>query len=299
MIITDKTIKDIRSKLETRNAILGVIAGKQPGSYEVNDWQDVQRIVRNGIAPKVFAIGEQFIVPYTIGTVTYDCPFDVVHFGEVELEDGTTTHGMFLQQHFATVESIQFDAIEPSNADANIQRYGYNRYSQSAVRQWLNSDADNGGWWTAQSATDMPPSQLNSMSGYLRRLDKDFQSVLGNVRMDIAANTVTDGGAIDTVYDKIFLPSVEQMYGAPELAGQEGQYWEYWKTRTELSAPNNAAIDSRKIFALNAQTSPQSCWLRSAYRGASYSAWHVNTSGQVGSYAAYGSNRCAPACVIC
>lgn len=265
----------------------------------IEHYTDIQKIVQLGFADSFFDIGDQIHVPYTVGATVYDCPFDIVRFGDVELEDGTVKHGMWLQQHFATVESIQFDAAEPNNADANIQKYGYNRYSQSAVRQWLNSDADVGQWWTAQSETDMPPSQLNSVSGYLRRLDKDFQSVLGNVRMNIAANTVNDGGAIDTVYDKIFLPSVEQMYGVPQVAGQEGAYWEYWKNATGYASPNNTAVDGRKIFALNAQTSTQNCWLRSANRGGSNLVWLVLTSGQGSSSTAYNSYRCAPACVIC
>ena len=113
----------------------------------------------------------------------------------------------------------------------------------------------------------------------------------------MARNTVTDGGGIDVIYDKFFLPSIEEMYGAPQLAGAEGEYFEYWKQKTGLDAPTNNANNGRIITGLENGTA-QSCRLRSAYRGLVYYAWHVTTPGYLINSTAYNAFRCAPACVI-
>ena len=128
--------------------------------------------------------------------------------------------------------------------------------------------------------------------------DEDFLAVINPVKIQVATNTVTDGGVTDVMYDRFFLPSIEEMYGSPQAAGIEGDYFPYWKTKTGLSAPNNAANNGRIITAIDNQSAAQYCRLRSAYRGYSYYAWFVVTSGQLNYYGAYYAYRCAPACVI-
>ena len=113
-----------------------------------------------------------------------------------------------------------------------------------------------------------------------------------------SCNTVTDGGVTDITYDRFFLPSIEEMYGVPQIADVEGPYFPYWKTKTGWEAPNNAAISGRIIYALENQSSAQYCRLRSASRGNSYNAWYVNTTGNLSFGSASSASRCAPACVI-
>nr|MCR4805071.1 DUF6273 domain-containing protein [Clostridia bacterium] len=123
------------------------------------------------------------------------------------------------------------------------------------------------------------------------------------VRVETATNTVTDEGVTDTTYDTFFLPSLEQMYGVPQAAGVEGEYWEYWKEETGLDAPSNGSAqdpnDARKIPPVtNFHANPVYCRLRSAYRSYSTNAWYVYTGGYLyNRYANYVS-RCQPACVI-
>ena len=83
----------------------------------------------------------------------------------------------------------------------------------------------------------------------------------------------------------------------PQLAGAEGEYFEYWKQKTGLDAPTNNANNGRIITGLEKGTA-RDCRLRSANRGAVYDAWIVSTTGAL--YSSYASNayRCAPACVI-
>ena len=80
-----------------------------------SDFKEIQRIVKSGNASTIFNIGDQINVPWrdVSGNQDYVMPFDIVHFGDVTLKDGTTVPGMWLQAHYCTPFDIQF-----SNAQA-------------------------------------------------------------------------------------------------------------------------------------------------------------------------------------
>ncbi|MCD8052353.1 MAG: hypothetical protein LUE89_11880, partial [Clostridiales bacterium] len=110
-----------------------------------------------------------------------------------------------------------------------------------------------------------------------------------------------DGTSEDT-YDTFFLPSLEQQFITPQLAGVEGDYWEYWKLATGSSETIETGVTGAfpVTYAINAQTSAQYVRLRSALRSSAYLTWCVNSSGSVyGIPYASSAYRFAPACVIC
>ena len=185
----------------------------------------------------------------------------------------------------------------------DIFQYGYNRYSHSAQRQWLNSDATFGEWWEPQHTGDSAPSQLSTREGFMAGLDDDFLAVVNPVKVQVATNTVTDGGTTDIMYDKFFLQSVEELYGVPQNNDVEGPYFPYWKQITGLTDPTNGSSsdtnDARKIRRINAPTgSAAYVRLRSAFRGYSYYAWYVYTGGYLINTYATNSYAALPACVI-
>jgi len=189
----------------------------------------------------------------------------------------------------------------------NLQRaaYGYNRWSQSANRQYYNSAAAAGAWWTPQNPFDRAPQQLASLAGYMSGFDADFLAVLGKIKVTTALNTVSDSeiGMTEDTYDTFFLPSLEQEYIVPQLAGVEGAYWPYWKERLELDTPQKQGSDGTNAnhirYAYDARTSAQTCRLRSANRGYANNPWYVNPSGSANGYYATSAYRGCPACVIC
>lgn len=198
-----------------------------------------------------------------------------------------------------TYDSIHKCAIN----SLDVLRYGYNRYLHSAQRQWLNSDADAGEWWEAKHAGDKAPSQLASRKGFMAGLDADFLAVINPVKVRVSANTVTDSGVTDIMYDKFFLQSVEELYGDPQIADIEGPYFPYWKTATGMSSPSNGSSSStnnaRKIPRISSPSgSAVTIRLRSAYRGSTYNAWLVFSTGYLYGYSAGGSFAALPACVI-
>lgn len=188
----------------------------------------------------------------------------------------------------------------------NLQRagYGYNRWSQSANRQFYNSSAAAGAWWVPQNPFDRAPEQLETVRGFMAGFDEDFLNIIKPVKVTTALNTVSDSdiGASESTYDTFFLPSLEQEYIVPQLAGVEGDFFPYWKERLGLTSPQaqgSAETNARHIrYAYNAKTSAQLCRLRSAGRGGATYAWYVNATGDVPSYNATGAFRGCPACVI-
>lgn len=57
---------------------------------------------------------------------------------------------------------------------------GNNDYEKSAIRQWLNSNKNQGNIWIPQNEFDRPPNWINSIDGFLKDVDSDFIKVIGN-----------------------------------------------------------------------------------------------------------------------
>lgn len=390
--------------------VLKVIAKSQINYFE--SYADIANIVKSGLAQEFFEIGDQIVTKFTKGTTEYDCPWDVVAFRDVELEDGSTVHGMVIQMHYASLDGVQFDQNEafyvvtdsplvagtyyitmgnawgsnvvanktyhftltqdvpvggqlqigtataetsnlPDTAPANwrvrvyasadtatpteiltmtegasgtslgtlssstkygvsgmnnMQRagYGYNRWGQSALRQYLNSDATENDWWTPQNPYDRVPNQLATIKAFKQGLPSAFVDIIKPVKVVTALNTVSDSeiGTTETTYDAFFPASLEEEYIVPQLSGVEGAYFPYWKNTLELDSPQAqgaAGTNANHIrFALENHSSAQTCRLRSANRGYATYAWLVYPSGTAssGGYATT-AYRFAPACVIC
>jgi hypothetical protein len=408
-LMTEEAGKQIAASIDRQNMLLTRMINAQEGATPVTTLQEIHRIVQAGEAPGVFGIGDQIMLNYNDGAESYVLPWDIVHFGNVELADGETVPGMFLQSHYA-MEACQFDGNEafyvadealpvgtyyvtfgttwgtnvhegdsyafalthqvpaggmllfgkassttgalPDTAPADWRvwsyesqtattpleivslalgaagtnlgtisaatkygadglnqlhrcAYGYNRWSQSALRQRLNSAGAAGTWWTPQNRFDRAPDQLAALPGFMAGFDQEFLAIIKPVKVRTALNTVTDSeiGTYEDTYDTFFLASLEQEYIVPQLANTEGEAWDYWKQRLGIASPQvtgNAGINSAHIrYGYNAKSSAQYCRLRSATRGLASYAWGVYTSGYANSIYATYAYRCAPACVIC
>lgn len=177
--------------------------------------------------------------------------------------------------------------------------YGSGRWSQSAIRQYLNSAADAGAWWSAQNGWDRPPTQASTLRGFLAGFSNDFLSILQPTAVVTDLNTVEGyTETSETTYDKIFLPSRFEMREAA------GTSWEYYdKLAAQLGvnyfgtgAAN--AYDELKKYNLTSQSSPVAVWLRSPYASGAGSAWIVTSGGNFTNNNAYSAYRGCPACKI-
>lgn len=176
--------------------------------------------------------------------------------------------------------------------------YGDNRWWKSAYRQYLNSDAAAGGWWTPQDEWDMKPDQADTVPGFLAGFSDDFKAALTRVKVVTYGNTVTDDGSAVVTYDKIFLPSLQEIYCSPQVSGEGTGYWPYWKERTGAKTPQALwqTYPLRITRDLAQRTVGRHVRLRSADRGYGYVAFGVSSSGYVSYWSAISAHRCAPAC---
>lgn len=177
--------------------------------------------------------------------------------------------------------------------------YGDNRWYKSAYRQYLNSDAAAGGWWTPQDEWDMKPDQADTVPGFLAGFSDDFKNALTRVKVVTYGNNVTDDGSAVVTYDKVFLPSLQEIYCSPQVSG-EGTYWPYWKERTGAKTPQALwqTYPLRITRDLAQRTVGRYVRLRSAFRGGGGSAWGVDGSGHVYDWYGIRASRSAPACKI-
>ena len=188
----------------------------------------------------------------------------------------------------------------------SIQRVGYgsNRYSHWAIRQWLNSAAPAGLWWSPQDNYDRPPDQLASKPGFLSGYEDDFLAILSPSKVVTALNTVSDSGigTYEETYDKVFLPSLEEIFCTPQLAGVEGEAWELYKRLVGQTTPASyhpSVYDAYKMRGIESPTGGiQAVRLRSAFRGNAVSTWYMSAGGYVGSGTAYNALRGLPALEI-
>lgn len=194
--------------------------------------------------------------------------------------------------------------LNTRNGDLNSMQetaYGWNRWKYSAIRQYLNSALGKGLWWTPQDEWDIAPNELATKAGYLSGLPQEFIDILVPVKTITFANTVNDGGEKDITYDKVILPSSEQMYITnpwnSNVDNYEGQPQAYWK---QLNGTDtmwkwwNGENDLLKQYAVENHISAQNVRIRSAYRDNASNAGNVYSSGNVSSNSASNSNRFEP-----
>ena len=112
-----------------------------------------------------------------------------------------------------------FDAIESGNSDGNRRSYGNNRWTLSNLRQWLNSQAAAGKWYSAQHGADAAPTNANVWSnyneydaeaGFLAGFSANFIAALLTTTHTVGKATV-DGGGTESCADKIFLATCTEV----------------------------------------------------------------------------------------
>ena len=217
-------------------------------------------------------------------------PDEILTLTEVESSSGTDLGVLSSSTKFST------------SGINNMQRsaYGYNRWSVSAIRQWLNSSAGVGQWWTQKYAHDHRPDQLASMQGFEAGLPAEFISIVQPVKMTTALDTVSDvdiGTSEDTV-DRFFLASLQQESCQPQVADIEGAAWQYWIDRLGKTQAQYETLPAHIRYSISSHSSAQSVRLRSAYRGYASYTWFVYSSGTVYYNTATAAYCPAPACVI-
>lgn len=176
--------------------------------------------------------------------------------------------------------------------------YGSNNYAQSAIRQWLNSDAAAGSVWQQQTVFDRIASWGTSAStvyqGFKRGFSNDFLQAVVSQSIPCRTNSVfeTNGYTVNSVYnvrDAFFLLSRPEIYGSWDS--------ESYKDGTQLEYYTGLADTDRILYDNNGVA--RNKWLRSPYPGGAYHARLVSAAtGAVNGYSATTATGVAPACII-
>jgi len=260
-----------------------------------NGWIAGQNIQFNFVNPP--AEGDQLVLSHNNYDVnpTGGITWTIYAKGSTEAkETGVTSNGNAGTKLGETSSTSPQATNGRVNAPARVD-YGYNRWSQSALRQRLNSEAAAGGWWTPQNEWDRPPAAAATLDGFLHGYSDDVIRHFKPIKVVTVTNNF-DENVEDITYDRVFLASLEQMYAVPQFPGVEGNYWEYYKRLLGRTTPAPTGKTYTRLikYALNAPTSAQYCFRRSAHRAGASNVWHVGASGLLNSGNARGAHRCAP-----
>ena len=202
------------------------------------------------------------------------------------------------------IKMLCFDAKESSNGNSDRKSYGNNRYIHSNIRQWLNSSAAAGAWYTAQHSADAPPSSANvwsstnaydTIAGFLNAFTANERAALLDTTITVGKSS-TDGGGTETCTDKIFLLSCTEV----NLSGDHtcGSKLAIFSDNASRVATVTAECVANSNYSRNpASGAAWYYWLRDAYAGSANNARLVYTDGTLDWYGAfYGRSGLRPAC---
>lgn len=189
--------------------------------------------------------------------------------------------------------------LEQTNINASQRAFfGSGNYKNSAIRQWLNSNAVAGSVWQPMTKFDRPPSWASTINGFMYGLDEDFIKSIKKTHIKVARNTLFESGGYDEMDDYFFLLSKPQVYGGATVTGvDEGSVYPYFENYSDLSA---AGLDADKNRIKTKNSSAAMWWrLRSPGVSTGHYTWLVNVAGyvSVSAYAAY-SGGIVAACTI-
>ena len=197
-----------------------------------------------------------------------------------------------------------FDAMEPSNSDANRKNSGNNNWGVSNIEQWLNSDQSN--WYSAQHSADAPPSSANvstnpydTKPGFLYYWTDKEKAVLQDMTLTLANNTVTDGGGSYTWTGKVWLPTYTQMSGDQNNNISEGTKFSKFTDDNSRIKTLHAMCAANNQYCINKSMTEGTAhyyWQSSAYPSYSDRSRAVNSGGAptTASYANFGHLGLAP-----
>lgn len=188
-----------------------------------------------------------------------------------------------------------FDAKE-SGGNSNRQNYGNNRYALSNLRRWLNTSGT--GWYTAQHSYDQPPSNANVWSnyneydaeaGFLTNFGPEMLAALMTTTLTVAKSS-TDGGGSETVQDKVFLLSMQEVGLGAENGIAEGALLALFNSNnsSRTRMPTSQAV-SNSEYTNSSLSASQNWywWLRSPNASSAYNVRYVNSYGSLGDYDAF------------
>ena len=255
--------------------ILTVVQGLKGKSYVPTthitgsiktDWATVFRVCRDGLAKRVYTVGETLMAKHST-------------FGSVVWRICRVEEDRMVLVATNPVCDMVFDECEKEQSEdgspnpESCRKYGYNRWEESAIRQWLNSAEGAGKWWKPQNDWDVEPGCHGKVAGFMAGFDRAF---LACVRESEITTASEDGNGSYTTRDRFYLPSITEVWGDTNNGVQEGE-----------------KLDLGKGFCRG-----RYWWLRSPNVGFADFVYNVHSSGAMHDHTAHNSFGVIPACVV-
>lgn len=256
------------------------------GLLKINDSLVRAKVLR--LLPKDMVVGDTF----TLGKyqVESETPWDI----EWEIVHQTDDYQIAMTKQI--IDLRPFDGKEPTNTDSNRKKYGNNNWQYSNIEQWLNSDQAS--WYSAQHQYDAPPTSANcwqysngttynaydSHKGFLYYWSADEKSLLKDMTLTLANNTVTDGGGSYTWTGKVWLPTFTQMGGGQNNGISEGEaFSKFTNDASRVKSLHDMVKANNEYAKVNNLSTDWYYWMSSAYPSHSSSVRYVRSSGSFGS----------------
>lgn len=184
-LVNFEMAKYMHDKLEGEIAAVAGIAG-------VDSWQDVQTIVRQGLASKVFSIGDQL----TCQRDGIDLVWDIIGIDHDTPSDPQFTHSMTLQLHDCYNGIVQFDAREAFYyAETEMPAGTY--HFKLATHNWVAADVGKSFQFTLTQAVpaggQIVFEQVHNQTLVNAKV-KTFASATSTTAIETATMTVGTGG---------------------------------------------------------------------------------------------------------
>lgn len=158
----ETTLQEIAQALQT-------MAFTQSANLEnISTWGQLSGLSRNGYAQKIFDFGDQILEKWTdtAANKEYDFPWQITHFEDVELEDGETIHGTFLEAHYATPFGVQFSNRAFLRCPDGLKAGTYN---VTLGAKWGDKDAQKDTTWQFTLTKAVPAG--GSVAGFAQMPD--------------------------------------------------------------------------------------------------------------------------------
>ena len=190
------------------------------------------------------------------------------------------------------IKIMCFDEAETTSSSESYRRtYGNNNYRVSNIRQWLNSDAEAGKWFTKQHSYDRAPDNTDTgnryahQAGFLNGFTADEKAAMLDTTVLNVQHSMDAGGdsssRAETV-NKVFLPSLTEIgFSGEEICGSKlacVNGYATVMTNTTPEARANANYADAK-YGSTAGSNYCSYWTRDAKKSSSTGVYYVTLSG--------------------
>lgn len=195
--------------------------------------------------------------------------------------------------------------MEAANGNSDRKNYGNNRYIYSNIRQWLNSAAAAGAWYTAQHSADAPPASgkvwntnvntYDTIAGFLYAFSANERAALLDTTI-VVGKSSTDGGGTETCVDKIFpLSCTEVGLSGDHVCGSKLAIFS--DNASRIATVTADCVANSNYSSNQAANAAWYYWLRDAYASSAGCARLVCSDGPLDwNYACFGDNGLRPAC---